>query len=127
MTTPLHLAIALDGYGWHPQAWRSTVPTETRSVLSGSYWSELAVTAERGLLDFLTIDDTLMPQIGRSSRIPPDRLTGRGDAMTALGAQLYFWARVAYVPLYAAGIAYVRSLVWAASVAGLLLVLGGLF
>lgn len=54
-------------------------------------------------------------------------LTGRGDAMTALGAQLYFWARVAYVPLYAAGIPYVRSLVWVASVAGLLLVLIGLF
>lgn len=54
-------------------------------------------------------------------------LTGRGDAMTALGAQLYFWARVAYVPIYAAGIPYVRSLVWVASVAGLLLVLSGLF
>lgn len=54
-------------------------------------------------------------------------LTGRGDAMTALGAQLYFWARVTYVPLYAADIPYVRSLVWVASVAGLLMVLRGLF
>lgn len=53
-------------------------------------------------------------------------LTGRGDAMTALGAQLYFWARVVYVPIYAAGISYVRSLVWVASVAGMLLVLRGL-
>lgn len=49
--------------------------------------------------------------------------TGRGDAMTAFGAQLYFWARVIYLPLYAAGIPYVRSLVWTASVAGVLLVL----
>lgn len=54
-------------------------------------------------------------------------LTGRSDAMTTLGAQLYFWARVAYVPIYAAGIPYVRSLVWTISVAGLLLVLRGLF
>jgi uncharacterized MAPEG superfamily protein len=54
-------------------------------------------------------------------------LTGRSDAMTALGAQLYFWARVAYVPIYAAGIPYVRSFVWAVSLAGLLLVLGGIF
>lgn len=54
-------------------------------------------------------------------------LSGRSDAMTALGAQLYFWARVAYVPIYAAGIPYVRSLVWVVSVAGLLLVLHGLF
>lgn len=53
--------------------------------------------------------------------------TGRGDATTALGAQIYFWARVAYLPLYAAGIPYLRSLVWAISVVGMLLVLRGLF
>ena len=52
---------------------------------------------------------------------------GRTDGNTALGAQLYLWARVAYVPLYAAGIPYVRSLVWAVSLVGLLMVLAGLF
>ncbi len=46
---------------------------------------------------------------------------------TALGAQLYFWARVAYVPLYAAGIPYVRTLVWAVSLAGVLMVLSPLW
>ena len=40
-----------------------------------------AVTAERGLLDFLTIDDTLMPQPGRREPISPRRLAGRGDAV----------------------------------------------
>jgi uncharacterized MAPEG superfamily protein len=48
---------------------------------------------------------------------------GRQDAMSALGAQLYFWARVVYVPLYAAGIPYLRSLVWAVSLVGIVLVL----
>jgi uncharacterized MAPEG superfamily protein len=48
---------------------------------------------------------------------------GRENALTALGAQLYFWARVVYVPLYAFGIAYVRSLVWAVSFVGLALIL----
>ncbi|WP_176717045.1 MAPEG family protein, partial [Xanthomonas translucens] len=38
-----------------------------------------------------------------------------GSAHTALAAQLYFWARLAYVPLYAAGVPYLRSLVWAVS------------
>ncbi len=47
----------------------------------------------------------------------------RTNAHTALGAQIYFWARVAYVPLYAAGIPYLRTLVWAVSIAGLLMVL----
>lgn len=74
-----HLGVALDGYGWHTHAWVLTA--ETRSVLTGNYWADLAVTAERGLLDFLTLDDSLMPQIGRSSRLHPDRLTGRGDAV----------------------------------------------
>lgn len=53
--------------------------------------------------------------------------TGSGDAATAVGAQLWFWARVIYLPLYLAGIPYVRSLVWAAALCGLLMVLWGLF
>lgn len=54
-------------------------------------------------------------------------LLQRHDHLTVLGAQLYFWARVAYVPLYAAGIPYLRSLAWAASIAGMTLVLAALF
>lgn len=42
-------------------------------------------------------------------------VAGRNDAGTALAAQVYFWARVVYLPLYAAGIPYVRSLVWLVS------------
>ena len=52
MTDQLHLAVALDGYGWHPEAWRATL--EAPSALGGRHWTELARTAERGLLDFLT-------------------------------------------------------------------------
>lgn len=42
-------------------------------------------------------------------------LTRRGSEHTELAAQLYLWARVLYVPLYAAGIPYLRSLAWLAS------------
>lgn len=82
MTTALHLAVALDGYGWDPQAWRATLAAQpdTPPVLSGGYWAGLAATAERGLLDFLTIDDSLMPQPGRREQVDPRRLAGRGDA-----------------------------------------------
>ena len=48
------------------------------------------------------------------------------DAMTVLGAQLYFWARLAYVPVYAAGIPYLRTLIWAASIVGIVLMLAAL-
>jgi uncharacterized MAPEG superfamily protein len=53
-------------------------------------------------------------------------VAGRDDAHTALGAWLYLSARVVYVPLYVAGVPYVRSLVWVVSLAGILLVLGRL-
>ena len=83
MTDRLHLGVALDGYGWHPHAWRTTLTADpaTESVLSGRYWADLATTAERGLLDFVTIDDTLMPQPGRHEEISPRRLAGRADAV----------------------------------------------
>ena len=54
-------------------------------------------------------------------------VAGRESEVTALGAQLYFWARVVYVPLYAFGVPYVRSLVWVVSLAGLVMVLASLF
>jgi alkanesulfonate monooxygenase SsuD/methylene tetrahydromethanopterin reductase-like flavin-dependent oxidoreductase (luciferase family) len=83
MTDQLHLGVALDGYGWHPQAWQAALAADpaTESVLSGRYWAGLAATAERGVLDFLTIDDTLMPQPGRREEISPRRLAGRADAV----------------------------------------------
>jgi uncharacterized MAPEG superfamily protein len=42
---------------------------------------------------------------------------------SALGAQIYFWARVVYVPVYAAGIPAVRTLIWTISIVGLVMVL----
>ena len=36
-----------------------------------------------------------------------------------LGATIFFWARVAYLPIYLAGVIYLRSLVWGVGVAGL--------
>jgi uncharacterized MAPEG superfamily protein len=47
-------------------------------------------------------------------------------AHTALGAEVYFWARVAYLPIYLVGIPYLRTAVWAVSLWGLLQVLEGL-
>jgi len=46
-------------------------------------------------------------------------IAGRENQITAIGAQVYFWGRVAYVPLYAFGIRQIRSLVWLVSTAGL--------
>lgn len=43
-----------------------------------------------------------------------------------LGATVFFWARVAYLPIYLAGVIYVRSLVWGVGVLGLAMMVGGL-
>lgn len=51
---------------------------------------------------------------------------GVSTPATVLGAQLWFWGRVAYVPLYALGVRMVRSLVWLASFAGLVMLVGAL-
>ena len=50
----------------------------------------------------------------------------RHNGYTIWGAELYFFGRLVYVGVYAAGIAGLRTLVWLASVVGILLVLLGL-
>jgi uncharacterized MAPEG superfamily protein len=47
---------------------------------------------------------------------------GRANATTALGAQLFFWGRLAYAIVYLIGVPWIRTLTWAVSVAGILLV-----
>jgi uncharacterized MAPEG superfamily protein len=54
-------------------------------------------------------------------------LAKANSSQTALGAQLYFWGRLAHLPIYVIGIPYLRTLVWAVAFAGLLMVLGALF
>lgn len=46
-------------------------------------------------------------------------IVGRENQVTAMGAQVYFWGRVVYVPLYAFGVRQIRSIVWTVSAAGL--------
>jgi uncharacterized MAPEG superfamily protein len=50
-------------------------------------------------------------------------VTGKHGGLGATGALIWFWARVVYVPIFAAGIAGVRSAAWTVSMIGLLLML----
>jgi alkanesulfonate monooxygenase SsuD/methylene tetrahydromethanopterin reductase-like flavin-dependent oxidoreductase (luciferase family) len=58
--SPLHLAVALDGAGWHPAAWRSP-RARPGELLQAGYWTETIHQAERGLIDFVTIEDSFGP------------------------------------------------------------------
>jgi alkanesulfonate monooxygenase SsuD/methylene tetrahydromethanopterin reductase-like flavin-dependent oxidoreductase (luciferase family) len=81
-STSLHLAVALDGAGWHPAAWREP-DARPADLLTAGYWADLVAEAERGLLDFVTIEDGLSLQ--SESPFEPDertdRVRGRLDAV----------------------------------------------
>ncbi|WP_299726388.1 MAPEG family protein [uncultured Tateyamaria sp.] len=51
------------------------------------------------------------------------KVTDLGSETTALGAAIWFWARVAYVPVFASGIPFGRSIAWFTSLAGLALMI----
>ncbi len=48
---------------------------------------------------------------------------GRHSWLTVWGVQLYFWARLVYVPLYAAGVPAVRTVAFLVAVAGIVMIL----
>lgn len=47
---------------------------------------------------------------------------GVRNSMTVLGAQLFFWGRVAHAVIYLAGIPWARTASWLVSVVGLILI-----
>ena len=47
---------------------------------------------------------------------------GKTNDMTLLGAQIFLWSRVAYAIIYVAGLAWLRTLSWVASVVGLVVI-----
>jgi uncharacterized MAPEG superfamily protein len=49
--------------------------------------------------------------------------TNRHGWLALWGSQIYFYARVIYLPLYAAGIPVVRTLVWTVATLGIVMVL----
>lgn len=54
-------------------------------------------------------------------------VAGEDGILTSWGATLYFWGRVAFVPIYALGVPVLRSLAFLVSLAGLLMIVAALF
>ena len=54
-------------------------------------------------------------------------IAGKANATVILGAQLFFWGRLAHAIIYLAGIPWLRTLAWAVSVIGLVLIFLQLF
>ncbi|MER6912687.1 LLM class flavin-dependent oxidoreductase [Streptomyces sp. NPDC000594] len=81
-SSPLHLAVALDGAGWHPAAWREP-GARPEALFTAGYWAGLVAEAERGLLDFVTFEDSLGLQSSHPTEpdTRTDRVRGRLDAV----------------------------------------------
>ncbi len=81
-SAPVHLAIALDGAGWHPAAWREPA-ARPAELFTADYWLDLVREAERGLADFVTIEDSFGLQANRFTpeNERTDRVRGRLDAV----------------------------------------------
>jgi alkanesulfonate monooxygenase SsuD/methylene tetrahydromethanopterin reductase-like flavin-dependent oxidoreductase (luciferase family) len=75
-----HLAVALDGTGWHPASWREP-GARADELLTAGFWVDQVREAEAGLADLVTFEDAFaLPGSERA-----DRVQGRVDAvMTAL-------------------------------------------
>lgn len=105
-----------------------------------------AITAQRGMAWNISARDQKMPELtglaGRLDRVFKNfketfvffaaaivmvQITTMANPTSALGAQIYFWARLIYIPVYAAGIPILRSLIWLVSLIGLIMVLSVLF
>ena len=76
-------------------------------------WGGRAERAHRNMLQSLVLFTAL---------VLVAQVTNKLDATTALGAQLFFWARLAYAAVYVIGLPWIRTGVWGVSVVGLVLI-----
>lgn len=49
-------------------------------------------------------------------------VAGKANAMTAMGAMIFFWARLGYGIVYVIGVPWLRTVLWFASVIGMAII-----
>ena len=76
-------------------------------------WAGRAERAHRNMLENLVLFAIL---------VFAAKAVGVSNATTMLGAQLFFWGRVAHAVLYIAGIPWARTAAWGVSIVGLILI-----
>ena len=76
-------------------------------------WASRAQRAHRNMLESIAVFAILV--------MSAHHLNISND-MTVLGAQLFFWGRVAFSVIYIAGIPWIRTAAWGVSLVGLILI-----
>ncbi len=77
-------------------------------------WVGRAQRAHRNMLESLVLFAVL---------VLITEITNKNDYVTGLGAQLFFWARLAYAIIYIVGVPWLRTAAWAVSIVGLAMIL----
>ncbi|EON31069.1 Coenzyme F420-dependent N5,N10-methylene tetrahydromethanopterin reductase-related flavin- dependent oxidoreductase [Gordonia terrae C-6] len=77
MAEHVHVAVALDGAGSHPGAWRAP-GAQAHTLTTAAHWQERLAEAEAGLLDFVTLADSFAPHRGHPRT---DRATAGLDSV----------------------------------------------
>jgi len=74
----MHLGIHIDGAGRHPAAWR-VADAQPERLFSADYYVEIAQLAERGLLDFVALEDSFKLDSSEA-----DHVRGKLDALLTM-------------------------------------------
>lgn len=74
---------------------------------------------DRGWKNFVETFPLFVAAVLVEAQVPQD------SEIAAMGAQLYFWGRVAFLPLYAIGVPFLRTIAWTVALAGIVMVLLG--
>jgi uncharacterized MAPEG superfamily protein len=104
-------ASMLRSKGWTPDGMKIAFGNRDNAV-EGSALAGRADRAAKNMLEAMVMFIAV---------VAAARFAGRG-ADAALGATVFFWARVVYWAVYLAGVPYVRTAVWFVGVAGIVMV-----
>ena len=77
-------------------------------------WAGRAVRANRNMAENLALF---------AAAVLIAAVVGKSNSMTVLGAQLFFWGRIAYAVCYLGGLKWLRTISWTVSIVGVALIL----
>jgi uncharacterized MAPEG superfamily protein len=104
--------------GANQQVGLTTLAGNREALPAPSGWAGRAKRAHLNMLENLVLFAAL---------VLIAEVANKDNAMTALGAAIFFWARLAYAVIYVAGIPWVRTLAWFVSVIGMAMIAVQLF
>lgn len=114
--TFIQMLVAVSGSIWQfglPDLAGNRQDLNRQDLPSATSWAGRAQRAHRNMLESLVLFAVL---------VIVTEIINKNSAVTGLGAQLFFWARVAYAVIYIIGVPWVPTAIWGGSMIGLILI-----